>query len=87
VARSNHITPWHRCRSTVHASTMHRDPVPRTRGRKRSHSASSDELRSFRCCLIFFGPDRFSLVGLMMRRISMAVRDGDSRAVCAGGSG
>jgi hypothetical protein len=56
-------------------------PLP---GRKRSHSASSDELRSFRCCLIFFGPDRFSSAGLMMRRISMAVRDGDSRAVWAG---
>jgi hypothetical protein len=56
-------------------------PVP---GRKRSHSASSDELRSFRCCLIFFGPDRFSPAGLIMRRISMAVSDSDSRAVWAG---
>jgi hypothetical protein len=31
-----------------------------------------------------FGPDRFSSAGPMMRRISMAVRDGGSRAVWAG---
>jgi hypothetical protein len=57
VARA-HITPWHRCRSSVHASTMQGDPVP-VPGRKRSHSASSDELRSFRCCLIFLAPTDF----------------------------
>jgi hypothetical protein len=85
VARSAHIPPGIGVAAacTLPQCTETLSPVP---GRKRSHSASSDELRSFRCCLIF-GPDRFSSAGLMMRRISMAVRDGDSRVVCAGGSG
>ena len=34
-----------------------------------------------------FWPRPISSAGLMMRRISMAVRGGDSRAVCAGGAG
>ena len=58
MARSAHITPWHRCRSSVRAPqcTETLSPVP---GRKRSHSAPSDELRSSRCCLIFLASTDF----------------------------
>src|SRR5258708_23509642 len=59
-------------------------PVP---GRKRSHSASSDELRSFRCCLIFFGPDRFSSAGVIIRRVSKGGGERGSRGGWGGGRG
>ena len=53
MARTAHITPGIGVAAacTLPQCTETLSPVP---GRTRSHSASSDELRSFRCCLIFW---------------------------------